>query len=149
MKTIGFLLSLSFFLLLSGCIKEDHISPAQLAAATEMKNDYQAAKIYNDSLIMCFTGSFTHSDSMKHYYDSMYHHFDSLFTQCHVNFEHDYSTADHSHNGQGMAGMHSSHGGNMMMDDIGCQCCDNGGHSVDMHNQMEDLQQRHVTYHPY
>ena len=149
MKTSGILLSLPIILILAGCIKDSQISRVQLADVNEMRNDYQAAKIYNDSLIMCFTDSITHSGSMKNYYDSMYHHFDSLFTQCHVNYEHVYSTADHSHNGQGMAGMHSSHGGSMMMNDGECQCCDNGGHSVDMHDQMESLQQQHIPYHPY
>ena len=149
MKTNGILLSLSIILLVAGCVKDSQISPAQLAGVNEMKIDYNAAKTYNDSLIMCFTDSTTNSDSMKHYYDSMFHHFDSLFTQCHMDYSHNDSGADHSHNGLGMAEMHSSHGGSMMMDDIGCQCCDNGGHSVDMHNQMEALQQQHIPYHPY
>ncbi len=148
MKTSVILLPLSFMLILGGCIKDNQISPAQLADVNEMKNDYQAAKIYNDSLIMCFTDNVPHPDSMKHYYDSMYHHFDSLFIQCHNNYEHNNSTADHSHNGQGMDSMHPSHGGNMMMNNGDCQCCDNGGHSVDMHDQIEELQQRHIPYHP-
>jgi hypothetical protein len=148
MKTSDILLSLSLILILGGCIKDYQISPSQLTDVNEMKNDYQVAKIYNDSLIMCFTDSVTHPDLMKQYYDSIYHHFDSLFTQCHINYEHNDASADHSHNGQGMASMHSSHGGNMMMNNGECQCCDNGGHSDDMHNQIETLQQLHIPYHP-
>ena len=148
MNTIRICLSLYFILVLGGCSKELQLSPGQLTDVNEMKSDFQAVKIYNDSLIMCFTDSITYPGSMKQFYDSMYHHFDSLFTQCHNNYEHNNSAADHSHNGQGMAVMLSSHGGNMM-DDGECPCCDNGGHSVDMHDQMDVLHQRHIPYHPY
>ena len=146
MKTI--LLFLSIVLLLVSCLKKqnDKLSEEELNAVALMKDSYQNAKLYNDSLVYARNGVINADSARLHYLDSRYHYYDQRFDSCHHAYQHDLVTADHSHhNNNNSMQMHGQNGGMMG----GCQCCANGGHRAGLHNQMSDLRILHSAYHPY
>ena len=142
MKTI--LLSLLIVLPLASCNKSrnDKLSEDQLNAVVVMKDSYQNAKLYNDSLV--YASAINAASATLHYFDSKYHYYDQKFDSCNRAYQHDLVSADHSHNNNSMQ-MHGQNGGMMG----GCQCCGNGGHEAGLHNQMTDLHNLHTTYHPH
>ena len=145
MKPILLLLTVAF--IIPGCMKSHNdgkLSQVQLNAVEKLKNNYQSAKLYNDSLLYAINGTISSDSAMIHHFDNMYHYYDSQFDSCHSRYEHDYSSADHFHN-SGAIEMHDSQNGMMN----GCQCCANGGHSADLHKQMATLHELHAHYHPH
>lgn len=147
------LLLLLFGMILSGCAREqvpDAITMEQQNAVREMQRAYQQARAYNDSLASAQNANL--STAMVSYYDTRYHHYDAAFTTCHNGYTHTQNAADHSHDGQGKMQLHGTGGSMMgnggMMRGEGCGCCSNGGHSADIHSQMETLHRLHALYHP-
>lgn len=147
------LLLLSTMLLFGGCAREgvqEKITLDQLTAVQQMQSSYLQAKAYNDSLINGHTAGLPATTMRR--YDQMYHQADAAFTTCHHSYDHTYSSANHSHNSQAMVQMHSTGSSMMgsggMMANGGCFCCTNGGHSADMHSQMEALHALHAQHHP-
>ena len=140
----GFLLIA--IVVISACMKDNYRQPStsQLNAVQVLKSSYQNAKVYNDSLIYAAT-VLQQDAGMMRYFDSKYHYYDLQFDSCHNLYEHNSVSADHSHNSVGAVEVHRSHN-NMMS---GCQCCSNGGHSMNVHQQMAELRKQHSDYHPH
>lgn len=145
MKTSFVLLAAA--LILSGCAREqvaNQVSPEQLNAVKELQSNYQQAKAYNDSLVRELA---TGSDPVRvSDYDNRYHLYDAAFTTCHNGYDHTLASANHAHHSSGMVQMHGSGGG--MMGSGECSCCTNGGHSADIHEQMDALRRLHALHHP-
>ena len=139
------LLPILIFLLVFGCMKSgnDRLPQEQQEAAAVLKNSYQNAQLYNDSLILARNGSISNDYIRVHYFDSRYHFYDFKFDSCHYAYLHNLNSANHSHNGNALQ-MHGT--GNGMMGD--CNCCGNGGHDAGLHQQMADLHILHELYHP-
>lgn len=149
MKTI--LLLLVAVVILSACSREqDQLSADQLNSVRKMEKAYQLAKSYNDSLVAAHNANV--SSQAIRYYDEMYHQNEAAFESCHQAYPHTSSSANHSHDSQGKVQMHTAPsglvGGSGMMGGGDCQCCTNGGHSNDIHEQMDALRRTHALHHP-
>ena len=147
MKSVLAILSaLITVLLLTACEKEsdlfDELSAEDKIAVEGMEEALHTAEAYQDSLIWCDDPANNCALSFVEYCDSMFHHSDGEYEEHHNNYSHNNRDDDHHHSGtnnhhHGSGGGHNEDGE------------DEHGHSIESHNEMNELRAVHLQYPPH
>jgi hypothetical protein len=120
------------------------ISESDQIALEGMKESYEAALLYNDSLTMCSIETFSCDSATISHFDDMFHQQDEFFEFHHGNFSHNNDGDDHHHpNGQTVW-----HDGMMGHD----QHSDDEHHGYEHNSEtlenMNHLRELHLEVHP-
>ena len=147
MKSIYLILVFGIFLFFA-CNKDEdlfEIMPeSDLIALEGMAEAYEHALLYNDSLMICASGTMSCDSATMIHYDEMFHQFDEMFDDHHQNYSHNNVSDDHHHEGN-----HNIRHGSMMNAPHGNE--DEHGYEHNMNNfeEMMYLRERHDEIHPH
>jgi len=144
MKTIVSIIAIVAMVGILSCQKESdliaELSPADELASEGMEEAYEAAKLYNDSLVWCDDTNHQCTAMFIDYCDSLFHAHDSSYNDHHANYSHNNVDDDHHHN----ANSQHHHG----QVEHGEDEEEHHGHNQESHQAMIMLRDFHGLYHP-
>jgi hypothetical protein len=140
-----FFFCFAFTAIIVGCQKEselfEELSIEDKLAAEGMEESFEIAKLYNDSLIWCNDTNQTCTQIFIDYCDSIYHSHDEQYNINHDVYSHNNVDDDHHHS----AVSQHHHGAiEHHEEDEG----EHHGHNQESHNEMNELREYHLLYHP-
>jgi hypothetical protein len=145
MKTLNLILIVAAIFLLASCQKKSDI-PSELSSADEiategMEEAEHEAEEYNDSLVWCTDTSNACVATTVNYYDSLFHYNSDEFDFHHENYSHNNLDDDHHHSA---VSTHSHGDAEHPEEEEGAD----HGHSIEGHQEMEEIRAEHEQYHP-
>lgn len=132
--------------MITACEKEsdlsDELSAEDKIAVEGMEEALHTAEAYQDSLVWCDDPANNCDTAFVQYCDSLFHFGDAEYERHHNNYSHNNREDDHHHSGTNNH-HHGSGGGHD--EDEG----DDHGHSIESHNEMNELRAVHLQYPPH